>query len=375
MIIGVNTRVLLSSRMEGVCRYIHETLRRMVRSNPKDQFYFFFDRSYDPQFIYAENVTPIILSPPTRHPFLWYWWFEWSIPKALKKYKIDVFYSGDTFMSLKTQVPTVLVSHDIAYAHFPKHIPFLYRKYYEHYFPLYHKKAEKVLTVSSFTKKDVIEKYSLNPNKLEVAYNSVKEGMKPLSQESIFEVQKRYSKGKQYFLYVGAIHPRKNVSTLIKAFDQFKTSTGSDKKLILIARLAWNTESFSSAFANAKHKKDIIHLSEMYNEEVNDITASAFAMVYVSLFEGFGLPILEAMQCNVPVICSDKSSMPEVCGNAGYTVDPKNISQISEAMTLLENDEGLRVKMIEAGKNQKKKFDWDSTARITYEAIKSVSKT
>lgn len=372
MRIAVNTRVLLSTRMEGVCRYIHETLKRMVLAHPEDEFFFFFDRPYDEQFIYASNVTPVVISPQARHPVLHYIWFEISIPRALKKYSIDVFYSGDTYMSLSTDVPTVLVCHDIAYAHYPQHLPWLTRKYYQYFFPRFHERADKVLTVSQATKDDIVARYSLDADQIQVAHNAVKEGMQPLSSIARQKVKDKYTTSKDYFIYVGAVHPRKNVASIIRAFDAFKENTQSDMKLVLIARLAWNAQEFLDTLATAKFKNDIIHLKEIYNEEVNALTASAFAMVYVSFFEGFGLPILEAMHCDVPVITSRVSSMPEVAGDAALLVDPHNISEISMAMTSLYNDPTLRTHLIQKAQQQRQKFDWKRTAAITHNAIKAL---
>ena len=141
MRIAVNTRFLLPNKLEGIGRFTLEVLRRMVNSHPEHEFYFFFDRKYDPSFVLSENVIPIILFPPARHPFLFYWWFEWSVARALKKHNIDVFLSTDNFCSLNTKVPTVLVTHDLAFAHFPEQVGFLQRKYYQYFTPRFLAKA------------------------------------------------------------------------------------------------------------------------------------------------------------------------------------------------------------------------------------------
>jgi len=342
----------------------------MVLAHPEDEFYFFFDRPFDAQFIYAENVKPIIIGPPTRHPFLWYYWFEKRIPLALKKYNCDVFYSGDTYMSLSTPTPTVLVCHDIAYAHYPEHIPWLKRKYYQKYFPLFHKKADHIITVSETTKRDIIASYDLDGSKITTAYNSVKNGIMKLDEDSKDSIRKEYTSGCRYFIYVGSIHPRKNVVNLIQAFDQFKKQSGADCKLVLIGRLAWNTDEFSIAMETAEFKKDIIFLQELFNEQVNAMIAAAEAMVYVSLFEGFGLPVVEAMASDVPVITSNVSSMPEVAGDAAVLVDPLNYKMIANAMSQIYDNDSLRAELIAKGRIQIEKFSWDKTAAITYDVIK-----
>lgn len=162
MNIGVNTRVLLKGRMEGVARYIYETLSRMVKDHPEDHFFFFFDRPFDPTFVFGDNVTPVVLFPQARHPILWYIYFEWSITRALEKYKIDVFLSPDNSLSLRTKVPTVLVTHDIAYAHFPDHLPKGVLRYCQKYIPKFNRRAEQIIAVSNATKQDLISTFDID---------------------------------------------------------------------------------------------------------------------------------------------------------------------------------------------------------------------
>ncbi len=369
MRIGVNTRVLLSNRMEGVCRFIHETLRRLVVKHPEHQFVFFFDRPFDEQFIYADNVTPVIVSPPARHPFLHFIWFEYSLVRAMKNHKIDVFFSPDTYASLRTTVPTLLVCHDIAYQHYPNHLPFLIKKYYQYFFPRFHHKADQILAVSSFTRQDIISAYHLNPKKVKVAYNSVKDGLRPVSENVKSGIRAKYTGGEEFFLYVGSIHPRKNVVRLLEAFTRFKKETNSPKKLLLVSRMAWKTKLFESELAKSPYAADIIIQQELYDQEVNLITASAFCLIYVSLFEGFGLPILEAMHCDVPVICSNVSSMPEVAGDACIMVDPTDVGQIAAALVRVHNEKDLRETLVCKSKVQRQKFNWDDTVELISQSL------
>ena len=135
MHIAVNTRLLLPGKLEGIGHYTNETMSRIVRQHPEHQFTFLFDRPFDPRFVYADNVTPKVVFPPARHPFLWWLWFEMAIPRALRQCKADVFLSPDNYCSLRTDVPTVMVLHDIIFEHFPQHIPPLVSRYYRHYVP------------------------------------------------------------------------------------------------------------------------------------------------------------------------------------------------------------------------------------------------
>ena len=181
--------------MEGICRYIYETTKKMVLDHPEDEFYFFFDRAYDEEFIFADNVTPVVVYPQARLPILWKIWFEWTVPYYLKKYNIDVFVSGDTYASISTKVPTLLVSHDIAYHHYPDHLPKKHLNYYKKYFKKFHERADHIVAVSNFTKSDITKAYNLNPEKITVGYNSTPEGYHPLKEETKENVRKQLLKG------------------------------------------------------------------------------------------------------------------------------------------------------------------------------------
>ena len=156
MIIAINTRFLLKGKLEGIGWFTNEIVRRMVVNHPEHEFIFLFDRPYDPQFIFASNINPVVISPPARHPILWYIWFEWSVRRALKKYKADIFISTDGFLSLSSKVPSLLVVHDLAFEHYPQHLPFKFRYYLQKFTPKFVRKATHTITVSSYSKKDLI---------------------------------------------------------------------------------------------------------------------------------------------------------------------------------------------------------------------------
>ncbi len=374
MKIAVNTRFLLPNKLEGIGYFTYEVLKRMVVAHPEHEFIFLFDRPFDARFVFAENITPVVLFPPARHPFLFIAWFEWSVARALKKYKADVFFSPDNFLTLNTSTPSVLVVHDIAYAHFSDNNSWIFRQYYRYYMPRFVKKAAHILTVSTFTKEDVLEHYPyIKKDSISVCYNGCRDNYTPLSIFEQNDIKKRYTDDTDYFLYVGAVHPRKNVHRLIEAYDLYKKQNNTATKLVICGRFAWQTGAVKSAYDDAKFKKDIIFTGYIKEEDLASLTASALAMVYVSLFEGFGVPLLEAMHCDVPIITSDRTSMPEVAGEAAILVNPENIEAIAQAMENVEKDPILREKLIENGRIQRLKFSWEKTAAVVYEAIKKIT--
>ena len=375
MQIAVNTRLLLAHRMEGVARYIYETSKEMVLSHPEVQFHFLFDRPYDEQFIFADNVIPHVIGWPSRHPLLWYLWFERSLPKFLRNNNIDVLYSGDMYMSLHANIPTLMVSHDLNYLHYPEGLRWSHLKFYQKYMPLYHKAADHLITVSEATKKDVIEKYNVKEDNITVAYNSVPSGFEMMTKEEIADVRMKFTKGCPYLVYVGSLHPRKNVERLLLAYDRYKSAddNADNIQLVIYGRKAWKTDAIFSIYNQMKYKEDVVFLS---NEDatVHKITGAATAMCYVSLFEGFGIPILEAYKCGVPVITSNVSSMPEVAGEGALIVDPKNIASIAEGMSTIVNDESLRRDLIQKGQKQLELFSWKKSADTIFEKLQKLAR-
>ncbi|MFK7937137.1 MAG: glycosyltransferase family 4 protein [Saprospiraceae bacterium] len=369
MKIVVNTRFLLTNKLEGIGWFTYETLRRIVESHPQDEFIFLFDRPYDPVFIFAKNVTPIVLQPPARHPFLWYIWFEISVKRTLKRLKPDVFLSPDGYCTLQTDIPTVMVTHDIAHVHYAEQIPYLARKYYHYYIPKFLKAATRIIAVSNYTKRDIINSYQIASDKIAIACNGCRKDFQPLLETEKVTVRKQYAAGQEYFFYLGAMHPRKNIARLIQAFDHFKKETASPIKLLLGGRLAWQIAAIKNAYETAKYKEDIILLGYIDNAELPKILGAAMALTYVSLFEGFGIPILEAMHCEVPVLTSNVSSMPEVGGDAALLINPTSVTEIAAGMTRLSQEQTLRQKLIEKGKRQRQKFTWEIAAAVIYDNL------
>ncbi|MBL6963903.1 MAG: glycosyltransferase family 4 protein [Bacteroidetes bacterium] len=369
MKIVVNTRFLIKNKLEGMGVFTAETFRRISRNHPDHQFIFLFDRAFDQEFIFSENVKGIVLHPPARHPFLWYIWFEWSVRKFLNRSKADLFISCDGYLPLKSKTKSLTVIHDLAFEHYPKDIPILVRLYYRHFFPKFAKKADRIASVSEFSKKDICEWYSIKPDKIDVVYNGASDHFKPIPEESRIENRNMYADGKEYYIYVGALHQRKNIVHLLKAYEQFRSKSDHDAKLLIVGRKAWGTSEMIQTYEDMLHKSDVIFTGRLSDEELAAVLASALALVYISYFEGFGIPLIEAMHCDVPVITSNTSSLPEVAGNAGILVDPFDVDEIGEAMKKIAENDTFRNDLIEKSRIQRSKFSWAKTAELMWEAI------
>lgn len=371
MRIGVNTRFLLSSKMEGFGWYTYEVVKRLVEAHPEHQFVFFFDRPFDSKFVFGKNVTPVVLFPPARHPLLFIWWFEFAVKRALKKYQIDVFYSPDGYLSLKSDVPQIGVIHDLNFEHHPEDIPATPLRYLRNYFPKFAKKAAQILTVSDYSKQDIVQTYGVNPEKITVGWNGASETFAPLTSEQITAVRAQKSNGKPYFIFVGAIHPRKNIGRLIDAFTAF-AQHHSSHDLLIVGESLWSNKVSAIPEVSEEIKKRIHFTGHVSLSELNQLMGAAFALTYIPYFEGFGIPLVEAMRCGIPIISGNRTSLPEVAGDAALFVNPFNPEEVTKAMSTLVADEELHRNLAQKSLERSHLFSWNQTAEITWSVILDV---
>ncbi len=369
MRIAVNTRFLLADKLEGIGKYSDEVLRRLVLQHPEHEFYFLFDRPYSARFIYAANVTPIVIYPPARHPLLFYVWFQIMLPRVLRRIKADVFFSPDNMTSLRTQVPRITVLHDLAFLHFPEEKKYFDRQYYEKFIPRFVKASATVLTVSEYTRQDVLKNYGLPPDRVQVAYCGVSDYFKPSSYEAQIAIRQKYSDGEMYFVFVGALQPRKNLATIFRAFDEFKQLTRSEVKLVIVGRKAWKAASIVKAYKSMAHQADVVFTGRVPDAEVRALYGAALALVFASVFEGFGLPIVEAQKCDCPVITSTTSAMPEVAGDSALLVDPSSAQEICQALVQLYHYPEKRDYYIRKGRQNWPRFSWQKTSELVYQSL------
>ena len=366
--IAVNTRLLQHNKLEGIGRFMFETLKRITVAHPEHHFYFIFDRPYHEDFIFSDNVTPIIAGPPARHPLLFMYWLEVIVYDLLKRLKIDLFLSCDGYLSLRSKVKQLPVIHDINFHHYPNDLPFTVRHYYNYYFPRFAKKASHIATVSEFSKSDIAKTYNIDSKKIDVVYNGCSDGFEPISKTKIAEVQKQYTNAAPYFLYVGSLQPRKNLHRLFESFDLFKLKTKANHKLIIAGQAYFWTAEMKLSLEKCSAKNDIILLGRVEEQQLHLLVGAAFALVYVPLFEGFGIPLLEAMHCQIPIITSNVSSLPEVAADAALLCNPLDSEAIANAMEKLVNDPNLVQELVKKGNKRKLDFSWDKTAELLWQS-------
>ena len=369
MKIAVNTRLLLKNKLEGIGIFSCETLSRITKAHPEHQFYFIFDREYDESFLFSDNITPVIAFPQARHPYLWYLFFEWGLPMKLRGIKPDMFLSTDGWIPTQLDIPMVNVIHDLNFLHHPEFVPPVVRRYYDRYFPKFARNATRLATVSEFSKQDIHDSYQVPLESIDVVYNGANQVYRPYSEVEQDEVRQKYTQGCDFFLFVGLIHKRKNLANIFRAFDQFKERTDNETKLVVVGDKKWWAGEIEDTYLQMRHRDDVIMLGRQQLEVVSALAASALAMVYTSLFEGFGQPIVDSFNSHTPVITSNTSSMPEVAGEAAMIVDPYSVEQITEALCRLKVDDAYRNNLIEKGKERQHLFTWDRTAEMLWQTI------
>ncbi len=369
MKIAVNTRLLIKNKLEGIGWFTYENLKRITTQHPEHEFVFIFDRQYSDEFIFADNIKPIVTPPQARHPFLYYLWFEFAIPRVFNKIKPDLFFSPDGYLSLSSNIRSVNVFHDLNFEYYPQDLPYFERKYYRHFFPKYAHKATRTATVSEYSKNDIVKQYKVDPSKIDVVFNGANEVFQPLSGPEKTKIKEIYSSGNPYFVFVGALNPRKNLVNLFEAFDRFKESDQQGIKLVVVGEKMYWTPEIKAAYENLKFSNDVVFTGRLELKDLHKVLASALALTYVSYFEGFGIPIVEAYNCGTPVITSNVTSMPEVAGGAASIVDPFSIESISDAMLQMSKDESLRKNLIQKGLERGKEFTWQKSSERLWDSI------
>ena len=374
MKIAVNTRLLLKDKLDGIGWFTYETMRRIALQHPEVEFHFIFDRPFSKDFIPSKNVFAHIVPPPARHPVLMKLWYDVAVPLLLRRIKPDLFISPDAQCSLTTSIPQLIVIHDINFEHFPNDVPVSFRSYLSVRSKKWAHKAVRIATVSEFSKKDICETYGIEADKIDVVYNGANTLYTPVSEEVKLSTKKRFTKGEDYFVFVGSIHPRKNLQRLLPAFKAFKERTGSKMKLVIVGNAYWKNEEINAGLALFEGTEDLVMVGRLNAEELKDVVGSAMANVYVSYFEGFGIPIVEGFRAGVPVITSNVTSMPEVADGGALLVDPFSIESISEGLERIATDELLRADLVKKGTERAAFFSWDKAASALWSSIEKALK-
>ena len=370
MKVAVNCWILRKKEVDGIGNFIIETLRPLISDHPEIEFMLLCDKNFKENYFDFPNVTKHYIFPALRHPVLYVVYMELILGMFLRRNKPDLFLGMDGFLCLNSSVKQLPVIYDLNFEHYPKDLPFRNSFYYRTFFKRFAKKAGRIATISEYSKQDIVNFYDINPAIIDNVSCGVKEVFQPLDEHTKIAVRDKYSNGENYFFFVGSMHPRKNILRLLQAFELFKQGDSNSHKLILAGNILWDDTDIKAVLDGMQYKNDVTFPGRVSDGELKLLLGSAQILTFVPIFEGFGLPIVEAFQAGVPVICSNVTSMPEVAGNAALQVDPFNIQEIADAMRTLSLNEIIREDLITKGFNQKNKFTWQHTAALLYESMK-----
>jgi glycosyltransferase involved in cell wall biosynthesis len=284
------------------------------------------------------------------------------VPRKLKQIGADIFVSPDMMASLRTNCKQIVVLHDLNFEHYPQDLPAYIARYLRSQTPLFAQKADSIITVSQFSKTDIVKQYGVASSKVHVVYNAAQPSYRVLSDADRKEVRDEWTQGVPYFIFISSIHPRKNLQRLLLAYDQFRRESGQDVKLLAVGRRFWKNEILDSTLREMQFADDVIFTGHLEQEALCKALGAALSLVYVSYFEGFGVPIVEAFQSGVPVITSNVTSMPEVAGDAAILVNPFDANEIAEAMLSVFQDEEMRSDLIAKGLKRVTQFSWEQSA-------------
>jgi glycosyltransferase involved in cell wall biosynthesis len=267
-------------------------------------------------------------------------------------------------------VPQIAVIHDLNFEHYPKDLPFLASKYLRYYFPKFAEKAAHIITVSESSKKDIEQLYQIPAEKISAIWNGASDDYKPLTQDEQLNFQQKYADGKPYFLFVGSIHPRKNVERLLLAFSDLKRQLGKDfdHRLVIVGNPMWKGISYETKVPT-NIKDEVKFLGYQSKENLVEIMGAASLLTYVPYFEGFGIPLVEAMRCGVPILTSNVSCLPEIAGEAALFCDPFDIASISKQMQHFIQNEAIQFSLQKASLERGHLFSWDKSAEKVWGII------
>lgn len=293
-------------------------------------------------------------------------------PDFLTK-EADIIHSTDFVLPASEKRPSVLTIHDVIFLKYPQFYTWRNRNYMKSVANFSIKRANAVITYSNATKNDLIDRLGVNEDKIIVIPLAVDERFMQAKDDQIEEIRRKYKIPQTYILTLSTLEPRKNIRRLFEAFAKLKKDKSIEHKLVIAGQKGWGNKDFFSKLVELGINDDVIITGFIEEEDLPAIYSGASIFVYPSLYEGFGLPPLEAMACGTPVICSNTSSLPEVVGDAAWQVDPTDTEDIAKAMAKIIEDKSLALDLRTKGLKQAKKFDWKTTAEKTLQVYNQLA--
>lgn len=371
MRIGLITN-MMDEQNAGIGRYTENLVKNLLLIDKKNKYYLIHThkRKYYFKGNYCEIRLPFFDSIPKKlitGTFL----FE----KICRDYKLDVLHDLGQISPFffKSKTKKVLTVFDLSSVLFPQYFTKL-TNIYTKLFPIILKNTDYIVTISENSKKDIMKIFKILKEKITVTYLGIENKFKPIKNNiDLVTIRKKYNLTKEFILFVGTIEPRKNLIFLIKAFAKIVPIHGENIQLVIVGKTGWEKHMIYSLPDRLGVKDRVRFLNNVSEDDLVLFYNSALTFIYPSLYEGFGLPVLEAMACGCPVITSKVSSLPEVVGDAAFLINPKKEGEIVNAIMNVITKKNLRSKLSNGGIKRVRKFNWEDCARETlgvYENLK-----
>ncbi len=363
--IGLNAHLLSlqqTYRSAGISWYIYNLLTHLAQGETGFQYTAFLS---DPQF-QAHNGLSVQRSQwPTYKPIVRILWEQAVLPLALKKAKIDLLHALAFAAPLAAPVPFITTIYDLSFIRYPEAFRPHNRWYLRTFTKHSARRAKAIIAISESTRQDVIQAFGVSPEKVHTVYCGVDSDFKPLPPTAIAAFKAKKGLPEKFILRLGTIEPRKNVEGLIKAYALWRKQDKNAPKLFIAGGKGWYYQRVFQLVEELGLNEHIVFPGYLPQEDLPLWYNASDLFVYPSHFEGFGLPVLEAMACGTPVITSNVSSLPEVAGEAGILVSPTDTKALSQAMQTIFHNAELTRQMQEKGLAQAAKFNWRKTAAQT----------
>jgi glycosyltransferase involved in cell wall biosynthesis len=362
MLIGIDASRAATRKRTGTENYSLQLIRHLLALESGHRYRLYFNRPPTIDLFPMRADLELRVMPFPRL------WTHLRLSWEMARQPPDVLFVPAHVLPLIHPRSSVVTVHDLGYRHYPEAHPLLDRLYLDLATRYNARAARRVIAVSQATQDDLVQHYGLEPGKITVVYSGWDERMQPVEDETTIErVKARYGIRGEYVLYVGTLQPRKNLGRLLEAYGLLRKQAqrGGAPGLVIAGRKGWLYDPIFQQVERLGLESEVVFPGYVTQEDLPALLSGARLFVFPSLYEGFGLPVLEAMACGTPVVCSNVSSLPEVAGDAALLVDPLDVKGMAEAMNRLLQDEGLRTELVERGYRQVRRFSWDRCARET----------
>jgi glycosyltransferase involved in cell wall biosynthesis len=358
-------------RRAGLGRYAESLTRALVAADPH-RYALFYNRERGIEPLEGLEQLPTHTVALGYKPWRMLVWmgqlarvpFNRLVPDA------TLFHATEHLLMPLRGVPSVLTVHDLIFRHLPEHHKTLNRWYLNWTMPLYCRRADRIIAISHATQRDLIAAYDVPPEKITVIHEAADPRFRPQPPEAVEAVRTRYGLPERYLLSVGTIEPRKNLTRLLEAFEALHAE-GLTDALVVVGGRGWLYDDFFARLERSPAREAVLFPGYVPDADLPPIYAGAQALAFPSLYEGFGLPVLEAMACGAPVACSNTSSLPEVAGDAALLFDPHDVTAITQALHRLLSDDTLHADLQQRGLDRAATFSWDRVAAET-EAVYNI---